>query len=112
MSLRVGCDIVSISLFRDRLNANGDLLAERIFHPGEAAGASAERLAGLFAAKEAACKALSLPPGAWLDILIEHDPRGAPMVAFLEPKPWIREITVSISHAGDYAIAMLAAIIE
>jgi phosphopantetheine--protein transferase-like protein len=112
MSLRVGCDIVSISLFQERLNASGDLLADRIFHPGEVAGASTERLAGLFAAKEAACKALNLPAGAWLEILIERDPRGAPMVAFLEPKPWIREISVSISHAGDYAIAMLAAVIE
>jgi phosphopantetheine--protein transferase-like protein len=104
--------MVSIGQLRDRLNEAGDLLAERIFHPGECAGASVERLAGLFAAKEATLKALNLPAGAWLEILIEHDSRGAPKVCFLEPKPWMKEITVSISHTGDYAIAVVAAILE
>ena len=56
-------------------------------------------------------KTLNLPADAWLEIVIEHDPRGALLVEFLEPKPWMKEIIVSISHAGDYAVAVVAAIL-
>jgi phosphopantetheinyl transferase (holo-ACP synthase) len=65
---------------------------------------------GLFTAKGADLKTLNLPAGAWLEIVIEHDSRGALLAEFLEPKPWMKEITVSISHAGDYAVAVVAAI--
>lgn len=112
MTLRVGCDLVSIPVFRERLSDVGDLLLERIFQPGEYSGATLESLAGWFAAKEAICKALSLPAGSWLEIVLEHDVHGAPMIGFFEPKPWIKEIDVSISHAGDYAFAMVAAVLE
>lgn len=112
MALRVGCDIVSIDVFRKRLNASGDLLPERLFHPGERAGAGLERLAGLFAAKEAALKALGLSAGAWLRLYVDHDASGAPFMRLLEPDPGIKEISLSISHAGDTALAVVAAIIE
>ena len=110
MALHVGCDLVFIPVFRERLGTAGDLLLDRIFHASERAGASVESLAGRFAAKEAACKALGLPAGAWLELVIEHEPSGAPRVRFLEPRPGVREIAVSITHAGDYAVAMVAVV--
>lgn len=112
MALRVGCDIVSINVFRDRLCETGDLLPERIFHPGERSGATAERLAGMFAAKEAVIKALGIPAGSWQQLCVNHDESGAPEILFIEPKPWINEITVSISHNAGFAIAVVAAIVE
>lgn len=112
MALRVGCDIVSIGVFRKRLADSGDLLPERLFHPGERSGAGVERLAGLFAAKEAALKAFGWPAGAWLRLYIEHDASGAPFIRLLEPDPGIQEISLSISHAGDTALAVVAALIK
>ena len=112
MTLRVGCDIVSISTFQERLNETGDLLPDRIFHPSERTGASAETLAGLFAAKESVFKALGMTAGAWQQLCIDHDTTGAPVVCFMEPKPWVKEITLSISHNDDYAFAVVAAIVE
>ena len=112
MALRVGCDIVSISIFRDRLSETGDLLPERIFHPSECAKATAEKLAGLFAAKEAVLKALGMSAGSWQQLCIKYDESGAPTILFIEPKPWVHEITVSISHNNDFAIAVVAAVLE
>ncbi|MEE9411708.1 MAG: holo-ACP synthase [Methylococcales bacterium] len=112
MALKVGCDIVSISIFRDRLSETGDLLPERIFHPDECAGATVETLAGRFAAKEAVLKALGMPAGTWQQLWVKHDDRGAPLILFIEPKPWVHEITVSISHNNDFAIAVVVAVLE
>jgi holo-[acyl-carrier protein] synthase len=111
MSLRVGCDLVSISGFRERHEASGEDLLRRLFHASEREGASLESLAGRFAAKEAACKALGLRAGAWLDLVIEHDAGGAPRLALLEPEPRVRELALSITHAGDYAVAVVAAVL-
>lgn len=112
MSLRVGCDIISISAFRKRLNEAGDLLPDRIFHPSERTGATVERLAGLFAAKEAAFKALDMPTGNWQQMCIDHEASGAPIIRFMELQPGVKEITLSISHSDDYAFAVVAAVVE
>lgn len=112
MALKVGCDIVSVSTFRERLSERGDLLAERIFHPSERTGVTVERLAGIFAAKEAVLKALGMSAGTWHHLCVKHDDSGAPLILFIEPKPWVHEITVSISHNNDIAIAVVAAVLE
>jgi phosphopantetheine--protein transferase-like protein len=112
MAIRVGCDIVSISAFQKRLLESGELLPERLFHPGERSGADPERLAGLFAAKEAALKALSLPAGSWLQLCIEHDLTGAPQLRLLEPDLRVKDLSVSISHNGDNALAVVMASLE
>lgn len=112
MALCVGCDIVSISIFRKRLNETGDLVPDRLFHPSERAGASLERLAGLFAAKEAAIKALGIPAGNWQQLYIDHNSSGAPIIRLVESQPQVQEITVSISHCEDYAFAIVAAVLE
>lgn len=113
MAIRVGCDIVSIGAFRQRLSESGDLLPERLFHPNECCGASPERLAGLFAAKEAALKALGWPAGSWLRLCIEHEAAsGAPLLRLLEADARVKELSVSISHNGDNALAVVMASLE
>ncbi len=112
MALKVGCDIVSISIFQDRLSKSGDLIPDRVFHSDERSGATAESLAGMFAAKEATLKALGMPAGSWQQLCVKHDENGAPLILFIEPKPWVHEITVSISHNNDIAIAVVVAVLE
>ena len=58
--VRTGVDLVSIAEFREALERRGDTMQPRLFTPSEVAGATVERLAGMFAAKEAAFKALAL----------------------------------------------------
>ena len=96
----------------DRLAENGGLLTQRLFYPAEYTGASLETLAGLFAAKEAAVKALGWPAGSWLQLYIDHDPAGAPLLRLLDAEQQFKDTSVSISHNGDTAIAVVAAIIE
>lgn len=112
MAIRVGCDVVSIGTFQKRLLESGDLLLERIFHAGEYNGASPERLAGIFAAKEAGLKALGLPPGSWLQFYIDHDVSGAPLLRVLTTEYRINEVSLSISHNEDTALAVVMAVTE
>jgi holo-[acyl-carrier protein] synthase len=109
MPLSLGCDIVSIGRFRDCLCEGGQAFLDRIFSPGEQAVASVERLAGLFAAKEAACKALSIPAGCWQQILVTYEASGKPQILLLEPMPGIQDLSLSISHDGDHAVAVVIA---
>lgn len=103
--MHVGCDVVLISRFANALQEGGERFLERVFAPSEVAGSSAERLAGIFAAKEAAVKALGLPAGRWQEICVLHDENGAPRLLLNLPY----EAAVSISHDGDYAFAVVIA---
>ena len=70
--------------------------------------------AGFWAVKEAASKALGVGIGAecsFHDILIAKTQRGAPVVTFSQHilnKYNITDISASITHDGDYAVAVVA----
>lgn len=104
---RIGCDLVSITRFRQRMAENESTFLERIFWPAERRGKTPESLAGMFAAKEAALKALARPAGRWLALCVEHEPSGAPRIALLDADPAGADIRVSIAHDGDYALAFV-----
>ena len=67
------------------MRRGGEPFRRRLFHPTESAGASLQRLAGIFAAKEAAFKALELPAGNWHVVQIAHRPDG-PAVPLLRAR--------------------------
>jgi holo-[acyl-carrier protein] synthase len=76
---------------------------ERVFHPHELDNGRPERLAGIFAAKEALFKALGKKED-WLMISIMYEKdTGKPVLE--SPLLAGRHASVSISHDGDYAIA-------
>lgn len=104
--LSVGCDVVSISRFRDLIEKDVVTL-DKIFLPHERNGASLERLAGIFAAKEAAMKALAIPAGHWHDIWVTHHENGAPELHVNLPQADNQELALSISHDGEYAMAVV-----
>jgi len=122
--LRVGIDIVQISAIADSLAEFGDHFTRRIFSADEVAYASAaptqtaQRLAARFAAKEAGFKAFGLSEAGigWRDIEVKKSADGSCTLAFhgraaeAVRRSGCTEISLSLSHDGDYATAMLAAL--
>ena len=125
-----GVDVIEVDRIRRATVRWGEGFLSRVFTPGErrhaggpAAGhvvigagasrASAERLAGRFAAKEAVMKALGLGwrRMAWREIEIEGDPRGRPIVrltgraAEVAAELGVQAWFVSISHTRTLAVA-------
>ena len=114
LQVRTGVDLVVIAEFAGALERGGDAFRRRMFHPSEEAGASVERQAAIFAAKEAAFKALALPAGDWLVVEIVHTPAGRPVIRFVSEydSSHIVSCDLSISHAGDYAVASVVALVN
>lgn len=105
--IKTGIDLVYIPEFESSQRAGGENFVKKVFHSCELQKVSGEHLAGIFAAKEAIAKALSLPAGSWLKIYINNDEDGRPQVKlpkFLEEK--ITSYDLSISHSRDYAVAV------
>lgn len=100
-----------ISEFEKMLGKGGTSFIMRVFHEDEQEDTSVEHLAGMFAAKEAVIKALSLGPEAWMDIRIEKDKNGKPRAVLVsESENAVKSSDLSISHAGDYAVGFYVAV--
>lgn len=101
--MKVGIDLVLISEFQARLKEEGAL--DKIFLDSEREHTkSVESLAGLFAVKEAFFKAMG-KKGDWLDVWVEKDLAGKPVLGSKLIQG--QEVQVSISHSGDYAVAVV-----
>lgn len=102
--MTIGVDLVYIPEFKQRLESFGG--ASKVFLDSEFAHATTtESLAGMFAAKEAFMKAAGKKLD-WKDVWVEHNPSGQPILrATLDIDN--SKIHVSISHAGDYATAIV-----
>lgn len=107
MDIKIGTDLTSIPKFEKAVKRGGSNFLNRIFHPSELKRPDAPHLAGVFAAKEAIIKTAVLPLGSWKLIEISHEKSGRPRVEILDSRRAckLRQIDVSISHDGDYAIA-------
>lgn len=118
---RVGIDLVRVSRVAESLERFGERFLRRVFTPGEIAYAleapelSAERLAARFAAKEATMKALRLGGGAVTlrEIEVRRAPSGECEVVLhgraqsLAARAHTGAIALSLSHEGDYAVAVV-----
>lgn len=101
--MMVGIDLVQISELKRRLEKT-DL--EKVFSAVELSqNKSLDSLAGIFAAKEAFFKALGKKEN-WRDVWIEKSKSGQPLLysTLLSAR---QKVSISISHAGDYAIAIV-----
>ncbi len=120
MILRTGVDLIEISRVSDAIVRHGKHYLERIYTPAELeqCGKRAESLAGRFAAKEAAAKALGCGIGdvSWLELEIVGDEQNAPKLtlhgAALEMANQLGLTTwsVSISHSQSHSVALVVAI--
>jgi phosphopantetheine--protein transferase-like protein len=107
--LGVGIDLCSVTRMQELLSSGRSL--HRLFTPEEeryirSRGAvAAQSMAGIFAAKEAVCKALGTGIAFPLtDIEIGHTAAGQPTVRF-DGHPG--RFHLSITHEGDMAAAMV-----
>jgi holo-[acyl-carrier protein] synthase len=125
-SLRVGVDLTQVSQVAASLARLGDAYVKRLFTPAEIAYCSAnptlapERFAARFAAKEAARKALRLgdegldlrqievkrTAAGWCDLILHGRAR-----ALAQRARWT-SWSVSLSHEGDYATAVVVALAD
>jgi holo-[acyl-carrier protein] synthase len=126
VELTVGMDLVQISRIGASVQKFGNRFMQRIFTPLELAYAMTspplmtERLAARFAAKEAALKALSLADKgvAWLEMEVVRQADGQCALqlhgkaADLARAGGIVKTALSLTHDGDYAAAIVAALAE
>jgi holo-[acyl-carrier protein] synthase len=116
-----GCDLVPVDRLREACLRHPPML-ERLFSPRERGEAELrgvrrwERLAGVFAAKEAALKALGTGMRvAFRDVEVDHDAAGRPLLRLggeagaVAARLGAGRVHVSISHSGGFAIATVIA---
>ncbi|MBS0186852.1 MAG: holo-ACP synthase [Planctomycetes bacterium] len=117
-----GIDIASVERIGEMIADHGERFLQRVFTGAEQAAAGqqansgkrAEHLAGRFAAKEAALKAIGTgwrDGIAWTDVEVVNLPSGAPSLrlhgkaAEIASGLGVRSLHVSISHAAGLATA-------
>jgi phosphopantetheine--protein transferase-like protein len=107
MKIKTGCDLVHIKKFEKSMKRGGGAFLSNIFSPHELSNnPSIESLAGLFAAKESTKKAFEITSKNWKEIEITKNKSGKPSIKIDELQDIIMSSDISISHDGDYAIAV------
>ena len=111
----IGTDIVPISRIENMIKRKGDRFLNHIFTDIEQRMCNQKSIpkihySGKYAAKEAVKKALlsskSFKNISLKSIEIQNDDSGVPVINLNSKNITAGNINVSISHAGDYAIAM------
>ena len=119
-----GIDLVDFPRIGTMVTRHGQRFMDRVFTAKEQTDASAvknttEKLAGRFAAKEAVLKLLGTGwrgKIAWTDIEVVNNALGQPIVAIsgevkrIADEQGIEQITLSITHTADFAIASVVAL--
>ncbi|HCP22718.1 MAG: holo-[acyl-carrier-protein] synthase [SAR202 cluster bacterium] len=115
--LSTGVDIIEIPRIKQVLDRYGQRFLKRVFTPQEIdyCRGRAPNLAGRFAAKEATMKALGtgVRGVGWKDIEVVRADSGAPSVklhgraASRAERLQVTEISLSISHSREYAVAFV-----
>ena len=119
-----GIDLVDFPRIEEMLNRHGERFLNRIFTEIEQSYAKTnkngiEKLAGRFAAKEAILKLMGTGwrgKIAWTDIEIKNSPTGQPEVTLsgevkkIAAGLGIEQISVSITHTANFAIASAVAL--
>jgi holo-[acyl-carrier protein] synthase len=120
ITISSGIDLIEIERVAQAIERHGDRFLTRVFTPQELAelNGNPASLAGRFAAKEAAAKALGtgIGPVAWREIEILRGPAREPvlhlhgMAAELAAQKNLTTWSVSLSHTQTLAIAAVFAV--
>lgn len=110
----IGIDIIKIDRMKRLIERFGDHGLQKFLSPSEILLVKTPKTAaGFWAAKEACSKALGCGIGSecgFHDILLSKTAKGAPFITLSEPikKAFnISSLAVSITHDGEYAIAVV-----
>jgi len=114
--IKIGTDIVQIRRIEASIEKHGSKFIDRFLSADEQSRLpnKTESIAGYWAAKEAIAKALGSGIGAELsfyDIMLSKDSHGAPLFRLspeISDKFQITDSSLSISHDGGFAIAVVA----
>ncbi len=111
MKIKVGTDIVLIKRVQESIDKFGNKFLERFLSKEEISLAKkVETIAGFWAAKEAIAKALECGIGAEIgfkDIEIRKKNNNAPYFLLKSKNFTIIDSSISISHDGGFAIAVV-----
>jgi len=121
-----GIDLVDFPRIESMIERHGERFLNRIFTDKERSDAEAvknsmEKLAGRFAVKEAVLKLLGTGwrgKIAWTDIEVTNNSLGRPVVELsgevkrIAEEAGIEQITISITHTANFAIASAVALAE
>ncbi len=121
-TLHLGLDLVEVARIRTAIERWGPRFLERVFADGEVRrgrrhpDALAQHVAGLFAAKEAAMKALGTGWRnlAFREIVLSREPSGKPRIRFegrakkRAEHLRVRQAEVTITHTAATAAAVVA----
>jgi holo-[acyl-carrier protein] synthase len=121
-----GIDLVDRPRIKQMLDRHGQRFLDRVFTANEQHYANAnrdtvEKLAGRFAAKEAVLKLIGTGwrgKIAWTDIEVTNNPSGQPQVSLtgqvktIATHLGITQISVSITHTANFAIASAIALAD
>ena len=121
-----GIDLVDCPRIEQMIQRHGERFIKRVFTAAEQAYArknknEVEKLAGRFAAKEAVLKLVGtgwVGKIAWTDIEIINNAAGQPEVTLggevekIAKKLGIKQISVSITHTANFAIASAVALAQ
>lgn len=120
MKLATGVDLIEIARIEEVITRHGKHYLERIYTQAELeqCGRRIESLAGRFAAKEAAVKALGCGIGdvSWKEIEILGDEQNAPVLRLYgTAQQKSKELglvtwSVSISHSQSHSVAFVVAL--
>jgi phosphopantetheine--protein transferase-like protein len=98
--IAIGTDIVYIRRLEEIV------FPEKLLHQPELRRGDDKHRAGIIALKEACFKALQIKPR-WLEIEVKYKENGQPYLVFSDELDLdIIEYSCSISHDGDYALAV------
>jgi holo-[acyl-carrier protein] synthase len=120
--IRIGSDVHPISEIAETIELFGEDYLNRVFTPVERAQSAGprvlERIAGLFAAKEAVLKVLQVPSRStapWQSIEVRTGGNGVAYVVLsgvakaMAERQGISRVDISLSHDGGIAMAVAAA---
>jgi holo-[acyl-carrier protein] synthase len=119
-----GIDLVDFGRIEQMLEKHPQRFLDRVFTPTEQVDADKnknriEKLAGRFAAKEAVMKLIGTgwrDGIAWTDIEVVNNPLGQPIASItgkvkeLADQKDIEQITLSITHTANFALASAVAL--
>jgi len=116
MAIKVGTDIIDINRVKKSIDKFQDKFLERFLSKEEIEIAKkVETVAGFWASKEAISKALGCGIGkelSFLDIEIKKNSNNAPYFEFKSKKWDIIDSSLSISHDGNFAIAVVVIVLK